>query len=244
MRENQYPDDRWVFIEKTQDWFEHKNHFWLSLSLVAFSSILLLQVLFSFASLANHSARQQAEFLIIPILSLFVFSIFWRNVFCTFLSLVGTTLIYGGMFLFHTAAMKAQLSAPFIANRLGFGIKHVSVVSPDSISNIYFIVGALTLAFCIAIAIKPDLFKPKDPQELPYQIWRHGRDSKLIFGSGAIRLVPLSSLLSYAEQQMVGKYKYLTVIIGGRKFLVGTYEWIPENSIVVRDEESGSIIGI
>jgi len=49
--------------------------------------------------------------------------------------------------------------------------------------------------------------------------------------------------MSFAEQHLVTKYKFITIIIGG-KFLVSLYEWVPEDSMVARDTESGSVIGI
>ncbi|MGI0088248.1 MAG: hypothetical protein ACREBI_09885 [Nitrosotalea sp.] len=38
--------------------------------------------------------------------------------------------------------------------------------------------------------------------------------------------------------------KYVTVAISCREYLVTPYEWIPENSVVIRDEKSNTIIGI
>ena len=244
MVNSHYAEERWSFIEKIQELFQKKGQFWLVLSILTFSSVLVLQVLFNFASQVNPTARQQVEFLIVPILALFVFSIFWRNIFCTFLSFTGAMLTYGGMFLFHTENATTQLVTPYIANRLGYGIKHIAIIAPNAVADRYFIVGVFALAFCLAIAIRPNFFKPKDSQNLPYTIWKHRRDLELASGSNANRLIPLLSLMTFAEQNLVAKYKYITVIITGRKFLVSPYEWVPEDSEVVRDKESGSIIGI
>jgi hypothetical protein len=153
-------------------------------------------------------------------------------------------LTYGGMLFFHMISATTQLVSPTVANRLGYGIKHIAVIAPNSVADRFFIVGVFALAFCLAIAIRPNFFKPKDSQELPYPIWKHQRDLELVKGSNAKRLIPISSLITFAEQNLVTKYKFITVIIGGRKFLTSPYEWVPEDSSVVRDKESGSIIGI
>ena len=63
-------------------------------------------------------------------------------------------------------------------------------------------------------------------------------------GPKAVRLIPLTSLLTFAEQNLVARFKLITVIIGGKKYLVSPYDWIPEGSTVVRDKESGSVLGI
>ncbi|MGI0102294.1 MAG: hypothetical protein ACREA7_06840 [Nitrosotalea sp.] len=55
--------------------------------------------------------RQQAEFLVIPILSLFVFSVFWRNIVCALLSLVGDAMTNGGMVFFHMTNVTTQLAS-------------------------------------------------------------------------------------------------------------------------------------
>lgn len=243
MKDCQYAEDRWSFIETIQLWFHQKNQFWLLLTILSFSTTLVLQAIFVFASQENPSARMQSEFLIVPVLVVFVLSSFWRSIVHTFLSFTGAMITYGGMFLFHTANATAQLVTPYVANRLGYGIRHYVVIPPDALADRYFIVGILALAFCVAVSIKPNFFKPKDPDGLPYPVWKHTRNSK-IQRSSLIRLISLSALLTYEERHLVARYKYVTVDIGGSRYLVTPYEWIPEGSAVVRDEKSNSIIGI
>ncbi|MDE1830112.1 MAG: hypothetical protein KGI25_07300 [Thaumarchaeota archaeon] len=54
----------------------------------------------------------------------------------------------------------------------------------------------------------------------------------------------MSALLTYEEQHLIAKYKYVVVIISGTKYLVTPYDRVPDDSVVIRDEESNSIIGI
>ncbi|MGI0088249.1 MAG: hypothetical protein ACREBI_09890 [Nitrosotalea sp.] len=72
----------------------------------------------------------------------------------------------GGMVFFHMTDVTTQLTSPHVDNRLGYGIKHAAVVSPNSIANVYFIAGVFAMVFCLAIAIKSSFFKPKDPDDL------------------------------------------------------------------------------
>lgn len=244
MRDRQYAEDRWFFIEKIQDWFLHRNQFWILLSILTFSSLLILQIFLILASEANPAARQQSEFLIVPMLALFILSTFWRSIVHTFLSFTGATMTYGGMFLFHITDSTTQLVVPYTANRLGYGIKHFVNISPNMVADRYFIVGMFALSFCLAIAIKPNFFKPKDPDELPYPVWKHRKNFVTSQKSGLVRFIPLSALLTYEEQHLVARYKYVILVIAGTKYLVTPYDWIPENSIVIRDEKSNSIIGV
>ena len=147
------------------------------------------------------------------------------------------------MIFFHTTNITIQLASPYVANRLGYGIKHAAVISPNSIADEYFIPGILALSFCLAIAIKPNFFKPKYSNELPYPVCKYDDNIKIILEPG-LRFIPLSALLTYAERHMVARYKYITLTIGGKKYLVTPYEWIPEDAVVSRDEKYNTIIGI
>lgn len=243
MPRHQSAEDRWSFIEDIQEWFQYKNQFWLLISVLSFGAVLVLQVFLVFASEASPSARQQSEFLVLPILAIFTVSIFWRSVVHTFLSFVGSLLAYGGIFLFHVTSVTTQMIIPYTANRLGFGIRHFDNIAPNAVADRYFIVGMFALAFCLAMAIKPRFFKSKDPDELPYPVWKHSKNY-LSYKPGLVKFIPLSTLLTYEEQNLVAKYKYVVVAISGTKYLVTPYDWIPDDSVAIRDEESNSIIGI
>src|SRR5712692_2944186 len=129
MGEKQYIDPRWKFIDDIQNWFEEKNKFWLVINILTFSSVLVLQVVLNFASSVNPTVRQGVDFLLIPILALFVLSIFWRSAVQTLLSLVGVLVTYGGIFFFYTVNGTTQLVNTYVASRLGYGIKHITIIT-------------------------------------------------------------------------------------------------------------------
>ncbi len=66
----------------------------------------------------------------------------------------------------------------------------------------------------------------------------------MIGSSQTVRLIPHSALLTFAEQHLVSKFKYEIRIIGGKRHSYGKTRWVPEDSVVLRDRESGSIIRI
>ena len=117
-----------AFVDKIQDWFERKRQFWLVISVLTFSSVLILEAIFIFASQTNPKVRQEVDSLVIAILTLFVFSIFWKSIVHAFLSFVGALVTYSGMFFFHTTDFVTQMTDPYVANRLGFGIKHATSI--------------------------------------------------------------------------------------------------------------------
>jgi len=75
-------------------------------------------------------------------------------------------------------------------------------------------------------------------------VWSHEKNFEMIEGSTTTKLIPLSALLTFPEQHLVAKFKYVTMIIAGNRYLVSPYDWVPEGSVVVRDRKSGSVIGI
>ena len=166
--ERRVVDDRWRFINDIQDWFEKKDRFWLVISVLTFSSVLILEVMLNFALYDNPSVKQEIGFLLITILVVFVFSIFWRNLFQTLLSLAGALATYGGIFFFYTLNGPSQLVSTHVADRLGYGIKNISIITitPSSVADPYFIIGMIALVFCLGISIKPIFSKPRDRDNL------------------------------------------------------------------------------
>jgi len=53
MVDKEQPGERWAFVDKIQDWFERKRQFWLVISVLTFSSVLILEAIFIFASQTN-----------------------------------------------------------------------------------------------------------------------------------------------------------------------------------------------
>ena len=54
----------------------------------------------------------------------------------------------------------------------------------------------------------------------------------------------MQSLLRFADQHLVAKYRYIQILIGGRIYFVSPDDWVPEGSNVIREKESGSLLGI
>src|SRR5215831_10311486 len=91
-------DDRGVLIDRIQSWFLGRNKFWTAITVVAFASIIILQFSITFLTEFNPNIRQAIYPVLIPLLLLFVLSIFWRNTVTTFLSLASAMCLYAGMY--------------------------------------------------------------------------------------------------------------------------------------------------
>jgi hypothetical protein len=235
--------ERWAFIDVIQDWFFPKRRFWGSISLFSFLSLIILQVIFSIASNINPGARQETDFLVIPLLALFVFSIFWRGSIPTFLSLAGSLMTYAGMYYIQAKYFNLQNLPPTIANRLGYGIISESHFHIDQYAQLYFLSGIFFLTLCLVISLKPSFFRARGAKYSPYPVW-NSKDSKIISGKSYLKLIPVSSLLNFAEQHIASTYKYILLMINETIYFVSPDDWIPQGSNIIRDKETGSLIGI
>lgn len=235
--------ERWAFIDTIQDWFFPRSRFWGSISLFSFFSLIILQIIFTIATDINPRARQETDFLVLPFLALFVFSIFWRGSIPTFLSLTGSLMTYAGMYYIQAKYAGLQTISPIIESKLGYGKIVESFVHVNSYAQLYFLSGIFFLVLCLVIALKPSFFRAKGAKYSPYPIWS-SNDSKIISDKSFSRLIPVSSLLNFAEQHIATTYRYITLMIDGTIYFVSPDDWVPQESFIIRDKETGSLMGI
>ena len=244
MRRINHASKRFYFIDEVQEWFYKKSKFWSLISLVTLASLIILQTFSIYLTGINSQIRQEIDFLLVPLLGLFVVSIFWRGSLQTFLSFAGAICVYVGMSFTYLIAGGLQTLPPVVANRLGYG-KIAIGQSTESVASLYFLGGIIGLVVCILITFKPSLFTGKGTRSDPsYPVWKNEYDPKFEFQSDLIELVPVLCLLSPSENYLVAKYEYILVIIGGKTYFASPNDWVPRGTIVVRDKESGLILGI
>jgi len=218
--------------------------FWGLISFISLLSIIILQVLFILLSGINSHIRTGIDSLLVPLLALFVVSIFWRRSTATLLSLAGVLCLYVGMFYVYANLEVLQVTTPHIANRLGYGVR-LTPAPVAEVADLYFLMGIFALILSTAVAFRPSLFRAKGtPVELSYPLWTNDKDPKLRYGAAVVSLIPVQSLLSFAEHHLVAKYKYIQIMIGGRIYFVSPEDWVPERSNVIREKVSGSLLGI
>lgn len=238
------PNERGEFIDEIQRWFRQRNIFWTLISFFSLLSIIILQVLFVFLNGINPHIRDGIDTLLVPMLLLFVVSIFWRSSTATILSLAGVLCLYVGMFYVYSNLVVLQVTPSHIANRLGYGTK---LTEPPlaAVAEFYFLMGIFALILCAAVAFRPSIFRAKGNPVVPsYPVWTNDKDPRLRYGASVVSLIPVLSLLSFAEHHLVAKYKYIQIMIGGKIYFVAPEDWVPERSNVLREKVSGSLLGV
>jgi hypothetical protein len=244
VRKVRVPNERGGFIDEIQGWFRQRNMFWTPISFFSLFSIIILQVLFIFLSGINPHIREGIAALLVPLLVLFVVSIFWRSSTATILSLAGVLCLYVGMFYVFDNLVVLQVTPSHIASKLGYGVSHTEAPL-TAVADLYFLMGIFALILCTAVAFRPSIFRAKgNPVVPPYPVWADDKDPKLRYGASIVSLIPVQSLVSFAEHHLVAKYKYIQIMIGGRIYFVSPEDWGPEGPNVIREKVSGSLLGI
>jgi hypothetical protein len=161
------------------------------------------------------------------------------------LSLAGAMSLYAGMFYIYADLGAMQVIPAHVADRLGYGTTHPGLPVAQ-VADFYFLMGIFSLILAVTVAFKPSIFRAKGtPIELPYPVWTNEINPNLTYGTGVLSLIPVKSLLKYAEHHLVARYKYIQVMIGQKIYFVSPDDWVPQNiTHIVREKDSGLLVGI
>ena len=239
-------DDRGVFIDKVQRWFLKRNKFWLVITFLVLASIIILELSFTFLTGINPYVRLTIYPILIPLLLLFIFSIFWRNTITAFLSLAGATCLFVGMY--YAYASRYEIIHSISSSLSHTTTTHMQLPPLDAVAAFYFLMGLFSASLCVGVALRPSFFRAKGAiTGLPYPVWSTN-DDPIYIGANSnsvLSLIPVQSLLSFGERHLISNYKYIQVMIGGRIYFVSSDEWVPQSTTyIIRDKQSGSLVGI
>jgi len=218
----------------------------LVITFLVLASIIILQLSFTFLTGINPHIRLAIYPILIPLLLLFVFSIFWRNTITAFLSLAGATCLFVGMY--YAYASRYEIIQSMSSSLSHTTTTHLHLAPLAAAATFYFLIGLFSAFLCVGVAFRPSFFRAKGALTgLPYPVWT-SNNPRLKFGSNnnsILSLIPVQSLLSLSERHLISNYKYIQVVIGGRIYFVSLDEWVPlSTTYIIRDKQSGSLIGI
>jgi hypothetical protein len=238
-------DDRGVFIDKVQGWFLKRNRFWTKITFLVLACLIILQISLTFLTGINPHIRLGIYPILIPMLLLFVFSIFWRNTVTAFLSLAGALCLFVGMYYAYAGYETIQ-TIPASSSHTS---THIRLPPMGTVAAFYFLMGLFSAFLCVGVAFRPSFFRARGaPAGLPYPVWSINDDPICKSGANSnsvLSLIPIQSLLSFSERHLISNYKYIQVVIAGRKYFVSLDEWVPQSmTYIVREKDSGSLVGI
>ncbi|MDQ6862789.1 MAG: hypothetical protein M3044_03080 [Thermoproteota archaeon] len=241
-------EDRGVFIDEVQRWFLKRNKFWLVITFLVLVSIIILQLSFTFLTGINPHIRLAIYPILIPLLLLFVFSIFWRNTITAFLSLAGATCLFVGMYYAYASRYEIIQSMSSSLSHTAITTTHMQLPPLAAVAAFYFLMGLFSASLCVAVALRPSFFRAKGALTgLPYPVWSTNDDPIYMDANSnsVLSLIPVQSLLSFGERHLISKYKYIQAMIGGRIYFVSLDDWVPQSTTyIIREKGSGSLVGI
>jgi hypothetical protein len=218
----------------------------LVITFLVLASIIILQLSFTFLTGINPHIRLAIYPILIPLLLLFVFSIFWRNTITAFLSLAGATCLFVGMY--YAYASRYEIIQSMSSSLSHTTTTHMQLPPLAAVAAFYFLIGLLSASLCVGVALRPSFFRAKGAiTRLPYPVWSTN-DDPIYMGANSnsiLSLIPVQSLLSFGERHLISNYKYIQVMIGGRIYFVSLDERVPQSTTyIITEKDSGSLVGI
>lgn len=233
------------FLGSALHWFAYRDKTWSTISI---SSLFMLATLWaSFVIFGDHFGSAFANWMPIisaPVVLAFVLGMFWRGSLQTLLSLCGAISTYFGFYAYSKFLVLPVSQSAIVTNKLGVG-QTALAASIDSTATYYFLMGIFAFVFVLLLTYRPRLFRAKGNNfALPYPVWTDRDRAMDEMLSATTMLVPVSGLMDYAERHLSTKYRYLVILIGGKRYFVSPDDWVPQGSFIVRDARSRSLLGI
>jgi hypothetical protein len=223
-------------------WFHRNRSALVSLSVI---SIILLFALHLFTTTIHISLNSVPARIIqvitIVLISLTFLSIIWKGMVPIVIGSLGVTLIYGGIVI-PSYALTLPTESYFKGIRVLIDQQIISMATES-----YFFLGIAMVALSMIIAYKPTLLYVKNRPEPLYSLWTDYEkwyDNVQLAGGYTEPNVSLRSLMSEQEKYLLWRYEYVLTNIYNTSYLVKPDGFVPKNSTIVRDKESGRMIGV
>jgi hypothetical protein len=111
----------------------------------------------------------------------------------------------------------------------------------------YFFLGIAMVVLSMIIAYKPTLLYVKNRPKPSHSLWAEYQewyDNVQLAGGYTEPNVPLKTLMNEQEKYLLWRYEYILTRIYNTPYLVKPDGLVPKSSIVLRDNESGRMIGV
>jgi hypothetical protein len=223
-------------------WFHRNRSILVPLSII---SIILLFVLHLFTTTIQISLNSVPAIIIqvitIVLISLTSLSIIWRGIIPIVIGSLGVILIYGGIVI-PSYALTLPTESYFKGIRVLIDQPIISMATES-----YFFLGIAMVVLSMIIAYKPTLLYVKNRPEPLYSLWtgyEKWYDNVQLADGYTEPSVPLMSLMSEQEKYLLWRYEYILTNIYNTFYLVKPDGFVPKNSTILRDKESGRMIGV
>jgi hypothetical protein len=150
-------------------------------------------------------------------------------------------LIYGGIVI-PSYALTLPTESYFKGIRILIDQQIISMATEG-----YFFLGIAMVVLSMIIAYKPTLLYVKNRPKPSHSLWTDYQkwyDNVQLAGGYNEPNVPLKTLMSEQEKYLLWRYEYILTSIYDTPYLVKPDGFVPKRSTILRDKESGRMIGV
>ena len=223
-------------------WFHKNRSILIALSVI---SIILLFFLHLFTITIQISLNSIPagiiQIITIILISLSSLSVIWRGLVPVIICGLGITLIYGGIVI-PSYALTLPTESYFKGIRILIDQQIISMATEG-----YFFLGISMVVLSMIIAYKPTLLYVKNRPKPLHSLWTDYQkwyDNVQLAGGYTEPNVPLKTLMSEQEKYLLWRYEYILTSIYDTPYLVKPDGFVPKRSTILRDNESGRMIGV
>ncbi|MFL6327487.1 MAG: hypothetical protein ACJ71I_08440 [Nitrososphaeraceae archaeon] len=226
----------------TYQWFYRNRSILIVLSFISIAFLFALHIFTTTTEILLNSAPSKIiQIITIVLISLISLSIIWRGLIPIVICALGIALIYGGIII-PSYALTLPTNGYFKGIRVLIDQQIISMATES-----YFFLGIAMVILSMIIAYKPTLLyvknrpEPFDTLWAQYQKWNNNWQ---LAGGYTERSIPLKNLMKEQEKYILWRYEYVLTNIYNMAYLVEPNGFVPKSSTIVRDKNSGRMIGI
>jgi hypothetical protein len=228
---------------KVRAWFANNNSRLLAVSIVSLTLLFFLHLFTATIQIPAQPVVDAVNAATLALVFLVAASIVWKGLVPALVCVLGVTLL-------HASVMLPYFTADSVGQEQYYKTTNMkSVVSYQSIlvaGNMHFFLGIAMIAFSMVLAYRPSLLfarnrpEPADAKWSQYPIWS---DNVMLADGRMEPSVPVKSLMTDQEGYLLWRYEYVLASVYGAPHLVRPQGLVPKGSSVVRDKESGRVMG-
>ena len=232
------------FHGRTYFWFQRNRHRLLAADIVCIALLFFMHLFTSTFQVFTQDVAIVFQLAAIAPAAFIALSVVWKGMVPLIICFLGIVLMHNSVILPYFEPEPIEYTIPGI-DRV-FTWTYYTPESVDVGSSMNFFLGFGMAAFSIIIAYRPSmLFTKNRPESLDdewskYPMWQ---DNTLLAGGSTERSVPVKSLMTDQDRYLLWRYEYVLTVVNGTPHLVRPNGMVPADSAIVRDRESGRVIG-
>ena len=222
---------------RTIRWFERNRHRLFAADVVSVMLLFFMHLSTSTIQLFTQEIVVAIQFVAMASAVFLVLSVVSKGVLPLLICAFGIVLLYHSVVLPYSVEPEVGQGVVWLFKK---------PINANAAAHMHFALGAGMVGLSMIIAYRPSvLFTRNRPESLEnewskYPLWK---DNTLLAEGGTERSIPVKSLMNDQDRYLLWRYEYVLALIYDTPHLVKPNGLVPKDSTLVRDRESGRVIG-